>query len=110
MIYPVVVRRELRSVWGIHIPHLSPIQWGAVRSYCEFPKHLIENTMSGNLYDHWNLRRISGIFKGDVKFDHGASTLDMAEIHRIQRDIIGVQWNIQWIIRKALFQKWTNND
>ena len=25
----------------IHIPHIFPIQWGAVRSYMEFPNHLV---------------------------------------------------------------------
>ena len=38
--YPVVVR-ELRSVWGIHIPCTFPIKWGASWSYLEFPNHLI---------------------------------------------------------------------
>ena len=30
-----------RSVWGIHIPYIFPIQWAAVWSYLEFPIHLI---------------------------------------------------------------------
>ena len=35
--YPVV-RRERFGARGIHIPYIFPIQWGAVRSYLEFPK------------------------------------------------------------------------
>ena len=35
-----VVRRELRSL-GISIPYRFPIQVGAVRSYFQFPKHLL---------------------------------------------------------------------
>ena len=32
----------IRSIWGIHIPLLIPYeQWGAVRSYSEFPNHLL---------------------------------------------------------------------
>ena len=34
---------DKRSVWGTHIPHTFPIQWEAVRSYLEFPSHLIAN-------------------------------------------------------------------
>ena len=28
-------------VWGIHIPHIFPIQWGAVWCYLEFPNYII---------------------------------------------------------------------
>ena len=36
----LAVTRELRSVWGIYIPHTFPIQWGAKELYLEFPNHL----------------------------------------------------------------------
>ena len=32
---------ELGLSFVIHIPHVSPIQWGAVWSYLEFPNHLL---------------------------------------------------------------------
>ena len=37
------VRREPRSVWGIGFPYRFPSKWGAVRSYLEFPNHLLGN-------------------------------------------------------------------
>ena len=40
--YPVVNGgSDKGSVWGIHIPYIFHIHWGAVRSYLEFPNHLL---------------------------------------------------------------------
>jgi len=33
------VRRERFGARGVYIPYNFPIQWGAIRSYLEFPNH-----------------------------------------------------------------------
>ena len=39
--YPVVRRERFGARCMNTIPHIFPIQWGAVRSYLDFPNHLI---------------------------------------------------------------------
>ena len=40
VVYPVVKKGAIRSIWGIHIPYIFPVKRRAVRSYLEFPNHL----------------------------------------------------------------------
>ena len=56
-----VVRRELGSVWGSHIPYIFPIQWGA--------KELLRASQPSNSSGAYDVGRLSYeglIFKCDV--------------------------------------------
>ena len=40
-VYYLVVRRQIRRVWSVHMLYIFPIQGGAFGSYVKFPNHLI---------------------------------------------------------------------